>query len=218
VLVVLLATVVVSPTGAERSSGISPLVVVATITNAGVTVAPAAVSAGPVTVKVINRSAAARDFRIGGKRTAALRTGHSTFLNVVLAAGNQPYTSTALGRGSQLSGILNVFQPCTNPVATTVHVQAAQGAGGLTVSQTSIPCGTVTFIVSNTGTMVDQLQIFELNQSSAQASTGVLSAGQTQTLTIEFPAEGIAFCQSVTYPPPEPEYGDFSEIAKLRIT
>jgi hypothetical protein len=66
--------------------------------------------------------------------------------------------------------------------------------------------------------MVDRVDVFELNQPAAQASSDELSPGQTQSLTIEFQAQGIAFCQSVDYPPPEPEYGDFNEIAELAIT
>jgi hypothetical protein len=207
----------VSTAIANTATRSSPLLV-ATITGSTITVSPSSVTAGALTIKVLNRSTVPRDFRIGSKRTAVIGSGASTLMDVVLVAGVHPFSSTAPGHGSRLTGLLNVVQPCSTPVATTVRVAVAQSAGGLTVSQTSIPCGSVTFIVSNTGSMVDRVDVFEVNQPTAQASTDELSPGQTESLTIEFQARGIAFCQSVDYPPPEPEYGDFNEIAKLAIT
>jgi hypothetical protein len=102
--------------------------------------------------------------------------------------------------------VLDVYEPCTNPVATTVSLQMAQYNGGITVSQTTIPCGTVTFVVTDTGTLTDSLQIFTEVPSIA-ASTPELPPGRTATLTIHFPQKGIVYYQSGDFPPAEPEYG-----------
>jgi hypothetical protein len=97
-------------------------------------------------------------------------------------------------------------------------VQLAQGNGGLAISQTTIPCGQVTFVVSDTGTLQDSLHIFSQGPGP-HASTPELLPGQTATLTVTFPYEVPAHIESGDYPPPEPEYmGDFNEQAQLTIS
>jgi hypothetical protein len=98
-----------------------------------------------------------------------------------------------------------------------VLVHLAQDGGGLTVSQSVIPCGTVTFQVTNSGRLNDSLQAFS-ELPPVQGATPELRPGQTASLTLRFPAKGLVYIQSGTYPPPEPEYGgDFKEIAKLKL-
>jgi hypothetical protein len=115
-----------------------------------------------------------------------------------------------------LTGQLAIFAACTSPTATTVTVQLAQGQGGLTVSQSVIPCGTVTFQVTDTGRLTDSLEAFS-SVPPVQGGTPELQPGQTAKLTVRFPAKGLIYIQSGTYPPPEPEYGDYNEIAKLNL-
>jgi hypothetical protein len=53
-----------------------------------------------------------------------------------------------------------VFVPCTHPQTLIVDVQMDHGGSGITLSQTTIPCGTVTFAVTNVGAMVESLYVF----------------------------------------------------------
>ena len=104
-----------------------------------------------------------------------------------------------------------MFQPCIDPVATTVSVQMGQDRGGITVSQSAIPCGTVTFVVSNVGTLVDSLQVFAA-LPAVEGSTPELQPGQSARLTLRFPAKRLVHYQSGDCPPAGPEFGgDYGE-------
>jgi hypothetical protein len=130
--------------------------------------------------------------------------------------GLRNVSSVADTHAPRLTGQLAIFAACTSPTTTTVTVQLAQGQGGLTVSQSVIPCGTVTFQVTDTGPLNDSLQAFS-NVPPIQGGTPELQPGQTAKLTVRFLAKGLIYIQSGTYPPPEPEYGDYNEIAKLKL-
>jgi hypothetical protein len=207
-----------SGASATTGAGASPTTVVVTIRDAGVALAPAVVPTGAVAFKVVNRSTEARDFRIAGKRTPAIAAGKSGSLSVVLGTqGQRPYSSVGRRRGAPLTGLLDVFSPCANPAVTTVNVQMAQDRGGLTISQTAIPCGTVTFVVTNAGSLVDDLQVFSTAPAVA-GSTPELQPGQTARLTLRFPAKGLVYYESGDYPPAEPEFGgDYNEGGQLTL-
>ena len=143
--------------------------------------------------------------------------GRSATLAVTLPRrGLRNVSSVARAHAPLLTGQLDVFDACTSPTATTVLVQLAQDQGALTISRSTIPCGTVTFVVTDTGSLRDSLQAFG-QEPEVQGSTPELEPGQTARLTVRFPAKGLVYVQSGDYPPPEPEYGDFSEIAKLHL-
>jgi hypothetical protein len=186
--------------------------VTVTIKVSTISVSPAAVPAGVVAFKIVNRAKVARDFEIAGRTTPLIPDGKSANLNVRLHKQG-PLTFRSGGRMHlpRLTGELDVYEPCTNPVASVVSMRMAQDNGGITVSQTTIPCGTVTFVVTNAGTVTDSLQIFTQIPSIA-ASTPELRPGQTATLTIRFVAKGIVYYQSGDFPPAEPEIaGDVFE-------
>jgi uncharacterized cupredoxin-like copper-binding protein len=110
-----------------------------------------------------------------------------------------------------------VIEPCVNPVASSVTVALGQDHGGLTQSQSSAPCGTVTFVVTNVGELVDDLHVFA-DAPAEKGSTPELNPGQSARLTINFTAKGTAFLESGDYPPAEPEFGgDFGEEGRLAI-
>jgi hypothetical protein len=190
--------------------------VVVRITSATVEVAPVNVLAGPLVFKIANRGKVARDFAIGGKQTPQIAAGRSTTLTVNLTKGFHTYSSVRRDHGGRVRGLLNVLEPCTNPVATTVIVQMHQTPGSITVSQSTVPCGNVTFLITNTGSMVDDLHVFaDLPQE--KGASPELNPGQTASLTIRFAAKGIAHLESGDFPPVELEYGGDGEQAQLAI-
>ena len=189
------------PTRADPGPG----TVVVRITSGGLEVAPVNVVAGPLLFKIANKGALARNFAIGGKRTAQISPGQSATLMVTLTKGFQSYSSVRPNRRGRITGLLDALEPCTNPVATTIAVQMDHPLP-ITVSQSTIPCGTVTFIVTNIGSQVDDLHVFaDLPQE--KGATPELSPGQTADLTIEFVAKGSVHYESGDFPPAEPEYG-----------
>jgi hypothetical protein len=80
------------------------------------------------------------------------------------------------------------------------------GRSGITLSRTTIPCGRVTFVVTNVGVMVDSLQIFT-DYPHARGTTPELAPKETARLTISFTEKGVAYYQSGDYIPGEPEFG-----------
>lgn len=200
------------------NAAVSPATVRASINKSGIVLRPAAVPSGPVVFRVLNRTGAPRDFRITTHRTRVIRAGRSALLTVTLRQpGLRNVFSVAETRAPRVTGQLGVFQACMSPSTTTVTVQLGQGQGGLTVSQSVIPCGTVTFVVTDTGSLGDSLLVFGVTPS-VRALTPDLLSGQTARLTVRFPAKGTVYIQSGTYQPAEPEYGgDFNEFTALTL-
>jgi hypothetical protein len=186
--------------------------------DSGLTVTPSRVPVGPVVFRIVNRSRVPRNFSIAGKRTAAIAAGASARLRITFAtSGTRAYVSVGPRRRARLAGVLGVFAPCAHPTATTVGVQLGQDNGGLTISQTAIPCGAVTFVVEDTGSLIDSLQVFA-DYAGARGTTPELKPGQTASLTIHFAELGNAYAQSGDFPPAEPEFGgDYGEGVTLRI-
>jgi hypothetical protein len=148
----------------------APTTLVVRITATQVRVAQAPVRVGIVTFKVSNRSRVARDFRIAGKRTPRMAAGKSATLKVnVTKTGLVVYSSGAL------RGVLTFVDPCTKPATSTVSVQMVEAA--MKLSQTSIPCGSVTFAVTNAGTIAHSFRI-------GSAGTAQIQPGQTASLTV----------------------------------
>lgn len=177
------------------------------LTDSSLTVAPRKVPVGIVVFRIVNNGTSARSFSIPGKRTPSIAAGRSGTLRVKLPARG-PYGYASLGRhhAARLTGVLTAFVPCAQPATTTVAIQMDHDRSGITLSQTRIPCGTVTFVVTNIGTMVDSFQVFT-DYPHAQGSTPELLPGQTARLTIRFTEKSIAYYQSGVYPPAESEFG-----------
>jgi hypothetical protein len=192
----------------------TPVAVV--LTSAAVSLGRSTLSTGGVLFLVKNRDSRTHSFSAGGS-TVTVAGGRSARLVVSFARpGTYTYVSAARGR-RRVQGLFSVVQPCTSPSSTTVSVQLAQGSGGLSVSQTSVPCGQITFVVSDTGTLPDNLHIFS-DEAGPRASTPELSPGQSATLTLQFPYAGRVQLESGDYPPAEPEFGgDYGEEAQLTV-
>jgi hypothetical protein len=102
--------------------------------------------------------------------------------------------------------VLTTFVPCSQPATTTVAVRMDHDGTGITLSRTTIPCGTVTFVVTNVGALDDSLQVFA-DYPGARGTTPELGTGQTAKLTIRFTEKSVAYYQSGDFPPGEQEYG-----------
>jgi plastocyanin len=149
--------------------------------------------AGTVVFKVFNRGKKPHNFVIGSKRTPTIAPGKSATLIVVFAkAGSVVYRSSLKGQAS-MRGVFAVTKaittttttpvvlPCPNPATTTVNVGLSEFA--ITLSQSSIPCGTATFSLTNTGAV-------NHNFSVGGGTSAVLAGGTSGTLTVTFPQPG----------------------------
>jgi hypothetical protein len=210
------ALLVVAAGSAQADSRAGTVVV--TITRGGLEVAPVNVLAGTLLFKIANHAKVARDFAIGGKRTAQIPPGTSATLTVALTAGFQTYSSMRLSHRGRITGLLDALAPCADPAATTVTVHMTQEPGGIALSQNRIPCGTVTFVVTNVGALTDALWVFG-TLPREKGVTPEIASGQTASLTIQFVATGIVYYESGDFPPAEPEYGgDSGEQGLFTIT
>ncbi len=199
-LSVLMATAAAADLNAQAS------VVTVTLANSHLIVAPGKIPTGPVVFRIVNKATTARRFAIGGKRTPLIARGRSATLKVELGVrGPHAYVSTGW-HAVRLSGVLTVFEPCLQPAVTPMNVTMDHDRSGIALSRSSVPCGTVTFVVTNVGAAVDSLQVFP-DYPSAGGKTPELQPGQSARLTIRLPEKGIAYYQSGDYTPSEPEFG-----------
>jgi hypothetical protein len=77
-----------------------------------------------------------------------------------------------------------------------VDVQIDQSAGGLTLSPTTVPCGTVTFDVTDVDTPNARV-LFSADAPPRSGLTTQLNPGGTATLTVHFPATALAHFSAV---------------------
>jgi hypothetical protein len=173
----------------------APVTVDVKLTDSRSTMTPSTVPVGRVLFRIVNRGSTARSFTIGRARRAMIAPGSSVTLSALFSSrGPHPYVSGG-PRAPRLFGVLNVFVPCTQPQTSTVEVRMDHGRSGITLSRTTIPCGRVTFVVTNVGVMVDSLQIFT-DYPHARGTTPELAPKETARLTISFTEKGVAYYQS----------------------
>jgi uncharacterized cupredoxin-like copper-binding protein len=187
----------------QAETGGAPVVV--TITNAGVQLLPSQVGAGSVTFAITNRSSLARTLTVAGKKTALITPGKSARLVAAIPnSGTYLLLSYGAHHAAGLSSVLIVVDACTHPAATSVAVTMREGP--IELSRTSVPCGTVTFTVTNTGTIVHGFVITGPNDASHFAPGGQgprLAPGQTAQIVVTFATKGRAF-----YRCSEPEHDE----------
>jgi uncharacterized cupredoxin-like copper-binding protein len=171
--------------------------------------------------KVSNRAHTPRVFVVGGHRTSTIAPGATALLRVALTQ-RRGYTYSS-GRSS---GFLTVVEPCTHPTATTVNVVFAPIGNSLppqnvqtpnstmTFSQTTIACGTVTFVVKNTSTNSHDLNLdLSLQGVPKPVILGKrLAPGQQTTMIVNFTLRG-----NVYYYCREPEHSEEGEAGYLAI-
>ena len=190
----LAATGLWAPAAARAAT---PTRVTATITNSRIVFSPSFVPTGTVVITVVNRTKDRRDFGAGARRTGAIAAGRSARLTVTVSgSGERQFSSVAAAGSRRLTAALHLFEPCSDASATTVSVQIDKSAGGLTLSPTTVPCGTVTFDVTD----VDAPYAALLVSADAPPRSGMtpeLNPGGTATLTVHFPATAVAQCSVV---------------------
>jgi uncharacterized cupredoxin-like copper-binding protein len=157
---------------------------------------------GTVVFKVVNRGKKPHNFAIAGKKTPLLAPGQSATLTVVFhAQGKFAYSSSVAGQSAAgMKGVFSVTatpspvvtaptvtvappaSTCANPTASTVNVSLFEY--GITLSQSSVPCGTVTFMVTNTGAISHSFDVVGV------AAGPVLAPAGTTTVTANFTKAG----------------------------
>jgi plastocyanin len=181
------------------------------------TLSAKSVMIGNVTFKVVNRGKLKHSFTIVGSKTPVLAPGRSATITVAIVdAGTYPFSSTVKGQ-SAMRGTLTVTAPepkasgaatiplqqgageptvkpadapCASPAATSVKVQMVDF--GFILSQTTIPCGTVTFNIQNTG---QAAHTFDVQFTTASGIKGFFGAktllgGETDTEVVTYTRTG----------------------------
>jgi len=163
-----------------------------------------------VVFKVTNKGKIGHDFRIAGKKTKLLNPGKSALLTVKFGRKGK-FTYDCSVTGHARLGMKGVFGVGVTPptgggggtttsaggttttpgnigtAVTTVNVNMFEY--GFTLSQSSIPSGTVTFVVKNSGAEVHN---FDINGVHSGALIG---AGTSETWTVKMaPGQYLYTC------------------------
>ena len=154
--------------------------------------------AGTVAFAIRNTATSAKRLSVAGKRTAPIGPGRRATLTAALPRAGG-YTLVSSGGGHTAKTMLRVFalaiatptaspsqsgtassagglSTCAHPVATTVTV--TMNDGFFAFSQTTIPCGPVTFVTTNAGRLEHSLVL------GSGAKPG-LNAGESATFTVQ---------------------------------
>ncbi len=162
------------------------------------------VPVGTVTFKLINKGKVPHNFKINGKTSKLIPAGKTGTLTVVFTKkGKFTYECTVFGHAKLgMKGSLGIatapatttttttttpVATCANPVATTVTVSEFEY--GFTLSQTTVPCGTVTFNMTNAGSIVHDFIVY----GAVPATSGLgpaLNPGATATMNTIFTHAG----------------------------
>jgi plastocyanin len=161
---------------------------------------------GTVVFTVVNRGRLAHVFAIAGKRTASIPPGKSASLTLLFAkaktyhggfgtlavlapaasTGRSPPTISTTA-GTQPAAV--VRESCANPTASTVKVAIFDF--GFTLSQSSVPCGSVTFQITNTGAIQHNFDVQIPFNGIAAFSGGLnLLGGESATETLSYTKTG----------------------------
>jgi hypothetical protein len=174
--------------------------VAVTLTDTTLTLSRTTVPAGLVVFEIRNRGKHRHGFEIAGNTTPELASNRSTSLKIVFErGGSYRFAARGLRTGvlhvaanktvgsaastSTGSTTTSAAQPCTNPSTTTVTVTITDKyvPDGWSFSQVTIPCGTVTFVLTNTGKIQHGLSLMDPTGQILPPNPGV---GPSQTLNI----------------------------------
>jgi hypothetical protein len=198
VVLLMIAWSSVSATATATQQTTTPVAV--TLTDTTLTLSRTTVPAGLVVFEIRNRGKHRHEFEIAGNATPKLASNRSTILRIVFERGGS-YRFAARGLRA---GVLHVAaaktagsaaptstgsnttsspQPCTNPSTTTVTVTITDKyvPDGWSFSQATIPCGTVTFVLTNMGKVQHGLRLMDPAGQILPPNPGV---GPSQTLSI----------------------------------
>ena len=172
-----------------------------------------------VVFKVVNKGKISHDFKIAGKKTKTLNPGQSTTLTVKFTKkGRYAYLCTIFGhaaagmKGVFAVGLKAVPVPTTTVVSTTTTttpttttvatstvgnaqttVQVGMFEYRFDLSQTTVPSGKVTFVITNKGSEVHN---FDITGVKAGA---FLTPGQSETWTVSLPAGAYTYLCDVPF-------------------
>jgi plastocyanin len=163
---------------------------------------------GTVIFTVTNKGKIFHDFKIAGKKTPLLARGHSATLRVRFSKkGRYSYRSTVFGQAAAgMKGVFSIVTPTPTPIPTTttptttapyapptgpvgtanttVTVKLVDNTllpGHIALSQTTMPSGMVTFVITS---MCRDSCNFDLVGVKAGA---ILKPGQSETWTVPLP-------------------------------
>jgi uncharacterized cupredoxin-like copper-binding protein len=164
-----------------------------------------------VAFKVVNRGKIGHDFKIAGKKTRLLNPGKSQTIKVKFGKkGRFNYLCTV--KGHARLGMKGTFNVAAKPVttststttggttstttsvpgpATTVNVSMKEYS--FTLSQTTVPQGTVTFVIKNDGSEPHNFDI------SGVKAGAILGPGETETWTVGLPAKTYIYVCDVPF-------------------
>jgi uncharacterized cupredoxin-like copper-binding protein len=150
---------------------------------------------GTVTFKLVNKGKIPHNFKINGKTSKLVMPGKTGTLTVTFKKkGSFAYLCTIVGHAKLgMKGTLGIASAptttttttttpaatCAAPVATTVTVSEFEY--GFTLSQTTVPCGTVTFVMTNNGSIVHDFIVYGANPAPSGIGP-TLNPGQTATI------------------------------------
>lgn len=183
-----------------------------------------------VVFTVINTGKITHDFKIAGKKTPKLNPGKRATLRVLFnKKGRFAFTCTLLGHAS--AGMKGVFSVGVAPPKTTTTVTTTTttqppttttntgpiGNGNTTVrvdmfeyrfdlSQTTVPSGQVTFVITNRGAEVHNFAV------TGSKSGALLAPGASETWTLGLPAGSYNYVCDV------PFHIDRGMIGQLTVT
>ena len=164
-----------------------PIVVV--VTDMSVALSREAAIAGKVVFRVVNRGHRTHDFRIP-KHAVTVPSGKTASFTAALTR-----VGTYLWKSGKQTGAFGIEKPvtvvvknpanCPNPRATTVTVAIVDNAFRL--SQTTVPCGIVTFKITNEGNDEGEDEPDSFNLSVRGGNGPTLTRGQSGTLVLGLP-------------------------------
>jgi plastocyanin len=205
--------------GGHRAGAVTITVTAGKPSEYGFKLSRSAVPLGPVVFQVVNRGKVKHNFAIAGKTTPVLTPGKSAKLTVVFTkAGPYSYSSslrgqsangmkgvvavrttvspgrsttpTTVAQGTGSAGGSTVGAACASPAGTTISVRMFDF--GFTLSQTTVPCGNVTFVVTNTGQVTHNFDVESTGSNGKPVFNGgtTLLGGETATQAISFGTSG----------------------------
>jgi uncharacterized cupredoxin-like copper-binding protein len=166
---------------------------------------------GTVVFTVTNRGKIGHDFTINGKKTPVIAPGKSAKLTVVFKKkGSYVFKCSVKGHadagmiGSFGVAVTTVAPPptttstvpkvaCASPQNTTVTVDEIDF--NFTLSQTTVPCGTVTFNQKNSGAVVHNFHL----QGVTGAVGALIDPGKTTTFTVQLTPSKITYVCDVSH-------------------
>ena len=110
--------------------------------------------------------------------------------SIATTASTAPTATTAVPSGPPPAAKAP-YVPCANPTSSTIQVKIFDY--GFTLSQNTVPCGTVTFQITNTGTIFHTFDMQSTLPCCVAAFNGgnILLGGESTTESITFTDSGV---------------------------